>query len=200
MEHCSFCRKSRKDVGSLLLGKEVAICDGCLREGVEMLKERPPAVKPASAPFVLPSPQEIKAKLDERVVGQEKAKIDLSIAVYNHYKRRGAPSDLGVELSKSNILLLGPSGCGKTELARSIAKFLDVPFYVGDATRLTQAGYVGDDIESLIQGLLVAAEGEVDRASWGSSSSTSSTSWRGSRADWAWAFETWAERACSSPS
>jgi ATP-dependent Clp protease ATP-binding subunit ClpX len=167
VERCSFCGKSRGDVGSLLLSKSAGICDGCLRRGSELLDKQQSVSAAKSPDFVLPSPREIKAKLDERVVGQEKAKIDLSVAVYNHYRRRGAPVDLAVELEKSNILLLGPSGTGKTELARSIAKFLDVPFYVGDATRLTQAGYVGDDIESLIQGLLVAAEGDVEKASWG---------------------------------
>ena len=170
-ERCSFCRKSREEVRSLLLGRDAAICDGCLEQGIEALEEQQQqqgAKRPASpSDFVLPAPREIKAKLDERVVGQEKAKIDLSIAVYNHYRRRSAPADLGVELQKSNILLLGPSGVGKTHLARGIAKFLDVPFYVGDATRLTQAGYVGDDVESLIQGLLVAAEGDVAKAEWG---------------------------------
>lgn len=164
--HCSFCGKPRNKTGGLLAAKDVAICAECLTRGSDLLKGLTGEEKKEAERRTLPCPKEIKAKLDERVIGQEKAKMDLAVAVYNHYRRRGA-AGLDVELQKSNILLLGSSGVGKTELSRAIAKFLDVPFYVGDATRLTQAGYVGDDIESLIQGLLVAAEGDVEKASWG---------------------------------
>jgi ATP-dependent Clp protease ATP-binding subunit ClpX len=137
---------------------------------MESEQKKEAAAKEKEAP--LKKPCEIKAFLDERVIGQDKAKTDVAIAVYNHYRRREAIRtgvNLGddVELEKSNMLLMGPSGTGKTFLARSIAKMLNVPFHVGDATRLTQAGYVGDDIESLIQGLITSANGVIERAQWG---------------------------------
>jgi ATP-dependent Clp protease ATP-binding subunit ClpX len=148
------------------------ICNRCIEQGFKAFssqQKKEQAEREKEAP--LPKPIEIRAGLDQYVIGQEKAKTDVSIAVYNHYRRREAIRqgvDLGdVEIQKSNMLLMGPSGTGKTEIARSIAKQLNVPFYVGDATKLTQAGYVGDDVESLIQGLLAAANGDIERAQWG---------------------------------
>jgi ATP-dependent Clp protease ATP-binding subunit ClpX len=171
---CNFCNRPRNEVKALISGSDQGpfICNRCIEQGykafsIEQKKEL--AAKEAEAP--LKKPVEIKAFLDEHVIAQDKAKVDLAVAVYNHYRRREAirsGAELGdITIQKSNILLMGPSGVGKTELARSIAKLLNVPFYVGDATRLTQAGYVGDDVESLIQGLMSDAQNDVERAQWG---------------------------------
>lgn len=170
---CAFCGRPRNEVRALI-GNDGGpyICNRCLEDGYKAYagaQARPETSTKAEEP--LRKPREIKGVLDEHVIAQDKAKTDLAIAVYNHYKRREAVRngmDLGgVEPQKSNILLLGPSGCGKTELARTIAKMLKVPFFVGDATRLTQAGYVGDDVESLLQGLIQDASGDIERAQWG---------------------------------
>jgi ATP-dependent Clp protease ATP-binding subunit ClpX len=176
IKRCSFCDRPRNEVKALISGgppgAEVHICNRCLGDGwkaFESEQKKTSAAKEKEAP--LPKPVEIKAGLDEWVIAQDKAKVDVAIAVYNHYRRREA-ARMGIELGdvviqKSNVLLMGPSGVGKTEIARCIARQLNVPFHVGDATRLTQAGYVGDDIESLIQGLISAAGGDLERAAWG---------------------------------
>jgi ATP-dependent Clp protease ATP-binding subunit ClpX len=171
---CSFCQRPRNEVKALVSAGDEGphICNRCLTQGFkafETEQKKEQNAKEKDQP--LKKPVEIKQFLDERVIAQDKAKTDVAIAVYNHYRRREAIRmgvDLGdVEIQKSNMLLMGPSGTGKTELARSIAKMLNVPFYIGDATRLTQAGYVGDDIESLIQGLIQNANGDIERAQWG---------------------------------
>lgn len=171
---CSFCNRPRNEVKALISAGDNGpyICNRCIDQGhkafsAEQKKEA--AAKENEAP--LRKPLEIKAFLDERVIAQDKAKVDISIAIYNHYRRREAIRqgvDLGdVEIEKSNILLMGPSGTGKTHIARALAKMLNVPFHVADATKLTAAGYVGDDVESLLQGLLQEANGDIERAQWG---------------------------------
>ena len=169
---CSFCNRPRNEVKALIGGDGGPyICHRCLEDGWKAYSHSQKAETAAAhKDEPLRKPREIKALLDEHVVAQDKAKTDLAIAVYNHYKRRDALKrgiDLGVDVHKSNILLMGPSGTGKTELARTIARMLRVPFFVGDATRLTQAGYVGDDVESLLQGLIQDADGDLERAQWG---------------------------------
>jgi ATP-dependent Clp protease ATP-binding subunit ClpX len=175
---CSFCKKPRNEVKALVVANEDAglcICISCnkliekqfeasvKKGGFEEAKKEEPLAKP----------REIRAYLDKYVIGQDRAKTDISIAVYNHFKRRKfrnvKPEDGSdpVRVDKSNIVMLGPSGSGKTYIARTIAKLLKVPFHVGDATRLTQAGYVGDDVESLVQGLILDAGGDIERAQWG---------------------------------
>ena len=173
--HCTFCDRARNEVRHLVSGRvqDVFMCDRCVNDALRTITaEDKKAASTSSAPVkdTLRKPQEIKAHLDQYVVGQDKAKRALSIAIYNHYKRRfkvrsGVAST--VEIEKSNILLAGPSGTGKTHLARSIAKFLGLPFFVGDANKMTQAGYVGDDAESVLQGLVSDADGDVERAQWG---------------------------------
>jgi len=180
---CWFCGRPKNEVAQLVTAKGAdgegpAICNRCVMASAEMLtttgKKKGFDVK--AEEDVVRTPKEIKAYLDEYVIGQEKAKRDLAIAVHNHYKRRKTNAKVtistkgeseDVEIEKSNILLLGPSGSGKTYLARSIARMLQVPFFVGDATRLTQAGYVGDDVETLLQGLVQEANGDVQKAEWG---------------------------------
>lgn len=167
---CDFCGRPRNEVKKLVVGPTGAICDRCVGEAAHALGAAAAAVeKPEERP--LPKPKEIKRFLDDYVIGQDRAKTDIAVAVYNHYKRREALKRGAlveqVELQKSNMLLLGPSGSGKTECARTIAKMLNVPFYVGDATKLTQAGYVGDDVESFLQGLLSDAGGDPEKAAWG---------------------------------
>ena len=168
---CSFCNKPRNEVRALISASDEGpfICDKCLVQGVKAI-EKTEVAKSNSKEEPLRKPREIKAFLDQHIISQDKAKTDIAVAVYNHYKRRLALKkglSTEVEIQKSNILLMGPSGSGKTEIARSIARMLRVPFYVADATRLTQAGYVGDDVESILQGLIADADGDIERAQWG---------------------------------
>jgi ATP-dependent Clp protease ATP-binding subunit ClpX len=171
--YCSFCGKSQREVKKLIAGPSVYICDECIDLCNDIIHEDAakdgPAVKKTS-PDSLPKPEEIKKHLDEYVIGQEKAKKVLSVAVYNHYKRimnSGGKSTGGVELQKSNILLIGPTGSGKTLLAQTLAKMLNVPFAVADATTLTEAGYVGEDVENIILNLLQSCDFDVQRAQKG---------------------------------
>jgi ATP-dependent Clp protease ATP-binding subunit ClpX len=167
---CSFCGKSQRQVKKLIAGPGVYICDECIDLCNEIIDEESVA---ATAPAGLdldrlPRPQEINAVLDEYVVGQETAKRALSVAVYNHYKRvRMAEEDSDVELQKSNIMLLGPTGCGKTLLAQTLARILNVPFAIADATALTEAGYVGEDVENILLKLIQAADYDVAKAETG---------------------------------
>lgn len=165
--YCSFCGKSQHEVKKLIAGPTVFICDECVELCVEIIREETKQA-PIKSGDGVPKPQEIMEVLDDYVIGQNRAKRVLSVAVHNHYKRL-AVLDKGsdIELSKSNILLVGPSGCGKTLLAQSLARFLDVPFTVADATTLTEAGYVGEDVENIILRLLQAADYNVDRAQRG---------------------------------
>ena len=153
--YCSFCGKSQHEVKKLIAGPSVFICDECIELCTDIVQDEvEEAVKAIKEG--LPTPREIRETLDEYVIGQEPAKKILAVAVYNHYKRLRMPSakDDGVELSKSNILLIGPTGSGKTLLAQTLARLLDVPFVMADATTLTEAGYVGEDVENIIQKLL----------------------------------------------
>jgi ATP-dependent Clp protease ATP-binding subunit ClpX len=169
VQRCSFCRRSQDEVGRLIAGPDqVFICDECVDLCKEILDEEPKDTKDAVTLDTMPSPREIYERLNEYVVGQERAKKVLSVAVYNHYKRirmHGRPAD--VELQKSNILLIGPTGCGKTLLAQTLAKVLNVPFTIADATSLTEAGYVGEDVENILLHLIQAADFDVARAEKG---------------------------------
>jgi ATP-dependent Clp protease ATP-binding subunit ClpX len=167
--HCSFCLRSKDDVNRLIAGPDdVAICDSCIDLCRDMLGEEPIAASPIDfQPDQIPSPRSIQAQLDEYVVGQDRAKRVLSVAVYNHYKRINSAKSSDVELEKSNILLIGPTGCGKTLLARTLARILDVPFSIADATSLTEAGYVGEDVENILLRLMQAADFDVSRAEKG---------------------------------
>jgi ATP-dependent Clp protease ATP-binding subunit ClpX len=165
---CSFCGKSQKEVKKLIAGPTVYICDECIGLCNDIIAEEVEKDEPYSGAAPTPKPSEIKAVLDEYVVGQERAKKILAVAVHNHYKRidtRVSSDD--VELSKSNILLLGPTGSGKTLLAQTLAKILNVPFAIADATTLTEAGYVGEDVENIIVQLLQNADHDVERAQRG---------------------------------
>jgi ATP-dependent Clp protease ATP-binding subunit ClpX len=170
---CSFCHKSQDSVAKLISSPSdyprAYICDECVGVCNSILEDDRGEVAPGVAPAQLPKPQEVKAFLDEYVIGQEQTKKKLAVAVYNHYKRIQMNKTRGndVELSKSNILLVGPTGSGKTLLAQTLAKMLDVPFAIVDATTLTEAGYVGEDVENIILKLLQAAEGDVTRAQSG---------------------------------
>jgi ATP-dependent Clp protease ATP-binding subunit ClpX len=164
---CSFCGKSQDDVRKLIAGPTVYICDECIELCNDIIAEEWAEDKTKGL-SQLPKPAEIKAILDQYVVGQERAKKTLSVAVHNHYKRINAKQSFDdVELSKSNILLIGPTGCGKTLLAQTLAKILDVPFTIADATTLTEAGYVGEDVENIILRLLQVSDYDVDRAERG---------------------------------
>lgn len=191
---CSFCGKSQEQVRKLIAGPGVYICDECIDLCNEILDEelvdtagsprthhdsgRKPAprkgTKPAPTLATVPKPREIKAYLDRQVVGQDEAKKVLSVAVYNHYKRlawqgdgEGETRETATQLHKSNILLIGPTGCGKTLLAQTLAELLDVPFAVADATTLTEAGYVGEDVENILLRLLQKADLDVEQAQRG---------------------------------
>lgn len=168
---CSFCGKSESMVHKLIEGPGVFICDECVGLCHDLIVETSTPNRPhhsSSDSLVLPRPEEIKAKLDEYVIGQDDAKVALSVAVYNHYKRiySGNNTD-GVELQKSNIMLLGPTGVGKTMLAQTLAKILNVPFAIADATTLTEAGYVGEDVENILLRLIQAADFDVEKAERG---------------------------------
>ena len=186
---CNFCGKGQREVRKLIAGPTVYICDECIRLCTDIIDEETERETTTQDPRKLPSPQQIAAHLDQYVVGQSRAKKILSVAVYNHYKRinkRGAaasaehkaedkaesegarpPKPDEVELQKSNVLLVGPTGTGKTLLAQTLARLLDVPFAIADATTLTEAGYVGEDVENIIANLLVAADNDVERAQRG---------------------------------
>jgi ATP-dependent Clp protease ATP-binding subunit ClpX len=170
---CSFCHKSQDAVAKLISSPSdyprAYICDECVGVCNSILEDDRSEVAPGVAPTQLPKPQEVKAFLDEYVIGQDQTKKKLAVAVYNHYKRIQMNKTRGndVELAKSNILLVGPTGSGKTLLAQTLAKMLDVPFAIVDATTLTEAGYVGEDVENIILKLLQAAEGDVTRAQSG---------------------------------
>ncbi len=165
---CSFCGKSESMVQRLIEGPGVFICDECISLCNDLIAQSTP-VRPASKEnnIVIPKPMEIKQKLDEYVIGQDEAKKYLSVAVYNHYKRIFYSSNGDVDLQKSNILLLGPTGVGKTMLAQTLAKILDVPFAIADATTLTEAGYVGEDVENILLRLIQAADFDIEKAQRG---------------------------------
>ena len=170
-QYCSFCGKSEDEVLKLIEGPNgIAICDECIEECNDILeREYEEADTPKNDAFKLLTPEEIKARLDEYIIGQDAAKKVLSVAVYNHYKRIGSNKKTGddVVLDKSNVLLLGPTGCGKTLLARSLANILNVPFAVADATTLTEAGYVGEDVENILLKLIQDADYDIEKAQKG---------------------------------
>ena len=178
--HCAFCGKSRSQVDKLIQGPNgICICDECISTAAEMLSGTPYALDYDEEPAAdvelkhLPTPHEIYDELSQYVMGQEAAKRAMSVAVYNHYRRIISTGDEtpedeeDVELAKSNILLLGPTGTGKTLLAQTLARFLEVPFAIADATTLTEAGYVGEDVENILLKLITAADGDVERAEMG---------------------------------
>ena len=166
---CSFCGKSQKEVKKLIAGPTVYICDECIALCNDIIREEFDAEEAETRPAAkIPRPSEIKEILDEYVIGQERAKKVLSVAVHNHYKRIDTSMSMDdVELQKSNILLLGPTGSGKTLLAQTLARIIDVPFCIADATSLTEAGYVGEDVENVIVNLLQVADGDIERAQRG---------------------------------
>ena len=167
---CSFCGKTQDEVTQLVEGPGVYICDNCISFCNELVFESAkPQVgrKDKKEEFVLPKPAEIKAQLDQYVIGQDEAKITLSVAVYNHYKRIFKAEENDIELNKSNVLMLGPTGVGKTLLAQTLAKILDVPIAITDATTLTEAGYVGEDVENILLRLIQAADYDIEKAERG---------------------------------
>ena len=168
--YCSFCGKNQNEVRKLIAGPSVYICNECIDLCNDIIKEEIAETSEVDEEH-FPVPKEIKETLDEYVIGQEDAKKNLSVAVYNHYKRlkggKKLNSDDDVELTKSNILLLGPTGSGKTLLAQTLARLLDVPFTIADATTLTEAGYVGEDVENIIQKLLQKCDYDIEKAQLG---------------------------------
>lgn len=164
---CSFCGKHEQQVHRMIQGPGVRICDECVQLCMSILNDGFEPMGPSpleDIPDELPTPREIRDILDQYVIGQEEAKVSLSVAVYNHYKRIFFGGDEDVELQKSNILMLGPTGSGKTLIAQTLARILQVPFAIADATTLTEAGYVGDDVENILLRLLQAADFDVERA------------------------------------
>ena len=166
--YCSFCGKSQHEVRKLIAGPSVFVCDECVELCNDIIREEIKEISPKTESEALPSPVEVRESLDDYVIGQDHAKKVLAVAVYNHYKRlRNGDSHNGVELGKSNILLIGPTGSGKTLLAQTLARLLDVPFTMADATTLTEAGYVGEDVENIIQKLLQKCDYDVEKAQRG---------------------------------
>ena len=171
-KHCSFCGKTQSEVGKLIAGEDAYICNECVDVCLDLVQTSQQVESNDWATKPLPKPHEIRAALDQYVIGQDVAKKTLSVAVYNHYKRlkvtnTGHKPDDAVELAKSNILLVGPTGSGKTLLAQTLARLLDVPFAMADATTLTEAGYVGEDVENIVQKLLQKADYDVEKAQKG---------------------------------
>jgi ATP-dependent Clp protease ATP-binding subunit ClpX len=167
---CSFCGKGQRDVRKLIAGPAVFICDECVELCNDILKDEIRKASTKDGVNKMPKPSEIKAVLDNYIIGQEDTKKTLAVAVHNHYKRifgQGTIDESDVEIQKSNILLMGPTGCGKTYLAQTLARILKVPFTIADATTLTEAGYVGEDVENILLGLLQAADYDVERAQKG---------------------------------
>jgi len=159
LAHCSFCGKHKDQIGKLIVSHEVAICNECVDLCQNLLQDTKKVTTPKNTALAVPDPHDIRNYLDEYVVGQDQAKIVLSVAIANHYKRISRP---GNDVTKANILMIGPTGTGKTLLARTVARYLQVPFVIADATCLTEAGYVGDDVESMIARLYTAANGDVE--------------------------------------
>jgi len=169
---CSFCGRAAEEVRSIIAGPNAYICDGCVASSVEILRNnKPAAVGQRTAIRASMTPQDIKKSLDDYVIGQERPKKTLAVAVYNHYKRIDAKEDLfaaeNIEIEKSNILLIGPTGTGKTLLAQTLARILEVPFAIADATTLTEAGYVGDDVETVLVHILQNADYDIEKAERG---------------------------------